>query len=70
MGAWYMCGLLGDEVRTSTNGLSFIYTSCKKAPSASPLNQRAVGEERVAEHLAQFTGEGEQGHVSPHTGAP
>lgn len=37
---------------------------------ASPLNQRAVGEEHVAEHLAQFTGEGEQGHVSPNTGAP
>lgn len=26
--------------------------------------------EYVARHLAQFTGEGEQGHVSPNTGAP
>lgn len=55
---------------SSSNSLSFIHTSCKKPPTASPLNQRAVGEEHVAEHLAQFTGEGEQGHVSPNTGAP
>lgn len=42
----------------------------QESPSSLTLNQRAVGEEHVAEHLAQFTGEGEQGHVSPNTGAP
>lgn len=46
---------------TPTNHFKFVGRGKKK---------RKKKEEYVARHLAQFTGEGEQGHVSPNTGAP
>ena len=71
VGLWCICGHSGDGVRTFDRSFIHLYLTSKPSTASSQkLGRKKKLKEDVAKHLAQFTEEGEQGHVSPNTRAP